>query len=81
MLISERQFYLLSERYKLSPTQRKLVRHMLCGVVRDHDVAPLLKSSARTIPVHWERIFKKMHLSARAEVLYRFVADAKTIRS
>lgn len=79
MLISERRFYLLCEGYRLSPTQRELVRHLLCGVVRDRDVAPLLRSSARTITVHWERIFKKMHLSTRAEVLHRFVAEAKGI--
>ena len=80
MLISERRFDLLSGQYQLSPTQRELVRHLLCGIVRDRDVAPLLKSSPRTIPVHWERIFKKMHLATRAEVLHRFVADAKTMR-
>ena len=79
MVISEHQFHMLAERYKLSPTQRVMVRYVLSGVCEDRDLAPIMGVRPLTLRVQFDRIFRKMHVRSRIGVLYEFVAEAKLI--
>ncbi|MCK4291995.1 MAG: hypothetical protein KAY65_02265 [Planctomycetes bacterium] len=79
MLISEHQFYLLAERYKLSPTQKVLVRNLLKGVFNDRDMACAMGIAEGTVHAQLGRISKKMHTGSRAGILYEFISEAKSI--
>ena len=79
MLISERQFDLLAAEYTLSPTQRRLVRKLLGGLTEDRELMRAMKISRENISCQFGRIFKKMHVRSRTQVLYTFVSDAKSI--
>ena len=81
VLISEREFFLLAERYGLSPRQRELVRHLLYGRLQDRELAVLMGVARSTIQEQFNRIFKKMHARSRTEVLHKFVSDAQLINS
>jgi DNA-binding CsgD family transcriptional regulator len=79
VVISEHQFYLLAERYKLSPTQRKIVHYLLSGIHEADDLARIFSVAPSTVQNQFFRVFKKMHLASKTDVLYRFVSDAKSI--
>ncbi|MBL7154094.1 MAG: hypothetical protein ISS79_10270 [Phycisphaerae bacterium] len=78
VVISERQFNLLAEEYKLSPTQRKLVRKLLGGLTEDRELTDAMNISRENVSCQFGRIFKKMHVRSRAQVLYTFISDAKS---
>ena len=79
VIISEHQFHMLAERYKLSPTQRVMVRYMLGGVYEDRDLATIMGVRPSTLRAQFDRIYRKMHVRSRIAVLYEFVAEAKLI--
>ena len=79
MVISQRQFWELSQRYRLSPRQRDIVRAILSGVLHIKDLRHTRGINPRTLASQLYRINKKMHSGSLAEVLYLFVRDAKDI--
>jgi DNA-binding CsgD family transcriptional regulator len=81
MVITEREFFLLAERYGLSPRQRELVRHLLSGRLEDRQLAALMGVARSTIQEQFNRIFKKMHARSRTEVMHKFVSEAQLINS
>ncbi len=81
MVIAEREFFLLAERYGLSPRQRELVRHVLSGRLEDIELTTLMAVARSTVQEQFNRIFKKMHICSRTEVLRRFVLEAQLINS
>jgi DNA-binding NarL/FixJ family response regulator len=80
MVIAKRKFFLLAERYVLSPRQRKLVRYLLSGRLEDRELAAAMGVARSTIQEQFNRIFKKMHARSRIEILYKFVSEAKLIK-
>jgi len=80
MVISEHQFYMVAEHNKLSPRQKQIARYLLSGVLTDRELARRMRTAVGTVDKQLLRIFTKMHAGSRAEVLYRFVCEAKRIR-
>jgi len=81
MVITEREFFLLVERYGLSPRQRELVGHLLCGRLEDRELAGLMGVARSTVQEQFNRIFKKMHARSRTEIMHKFVSEAQLINS
>lgn len=79
MVIGEREFYLLCERYELSPRQRAIVAAMLDGALHQKDLARIRGINPRTLASQLYRINKKMHNGSMIEVLYTFVSEAKAM--
>ncbi len=79
MVISEHQFYMVAEHYKLSPKQKQIAHYLLSGVLTDRELAKRMRTAVGTVDKQLLRIFTKMHACSRAEVLYRFVCEAKQI--
>ena len=76
MLISERQFYILCEEYKLSPTERRLARAMLNRKTTNRDLYEALGKDRETINTLLHRILRKTHSRNRAELVLRFWEDS-----
>jgi len=81
VVIAEREFFILAERYGLSPRQRELVRHILSGRLEDRELTALMGVARSTVQEQFNRIFKKMHACSRTEVLLKFVSEAQLINS
>jgi len=81
MVIAECEFFLLAERYGLSPRQRDLVRHLLSSRLEDLELTAMMGVARSTIQEQFNRIFKKMHARSRTEVLHKFVSEAQLISS
>ena len=79
MIISQHQFYMVAENYRLSPRQKQIVRYLLSGVLTDRELAKRMRTAVGTVDKQLLRICTKMHASSRAEVLYRFVREAGQI--
>ena len=79
MVISQRQFWELSQRYRLSPRQRDIVQAILSGALHIKDLRRTRGINPRTLASQLYRINKKMHSGSLAEILYLFVRDAKDI--
>jgi len=79
MVVSEHQFYMVAEHYKLSPRQKQIVRYLLSGVLTDRELARRMRTAVGTVDKQLLRIFTKMHACSRAEVLYRFVREARRV--
>ncbi len=79
MIIGEHEFYLLCERYTLSPRQRQIVAAMLDGALHQKDPARIRGINPRTLASQLYRINKKMHNGSMIEILYTFVSEAKTM--
>ena len=77
MVVSEHRFYMLAEHYKLSPRQKQIARYLLSGVLTDRELARRMRTAVGTVDKQLLRIFTKMHACSRAEVLYRFVCEAR----
>jgi DNA-binding CsgD family transcriptional regulator len=79
MVITQRQFWELCQRYRLSPRQREIARAILSGALHIKDLRHTRGINPRTLASQLYRINKKMHSGSLAEVLYLFVRDAKDI--
>jgi DNA-binding CsgD family transcriptional regulator len=79
MVITQRQFWELSQRYRLSPRQCDIVQAILSGALHIKDLRGTRGINPRTLASQLYRINKKMHSGSLAEVLYLFVRDAKGI--
>ena len=79
MVITQRQFWELSRRYRLSPRQRDIARAILSGALHIEDLSRTRGINPRTLASQLYRINKKMHSGSLAEVLYLFVRDAKDV--
>jgi len=71
---------MVAEHYKLSPKQKQIVRYLLSGVLTDRELARRMRTAIGTVDKQLLRTFTKMHACSRAEVLYRFVREARRIR-
>ena len=79
MVITQRQFWELSQRYRLSPRQRDIARAILSGALHIEDLSRTRGINPRTLASQLYRMNKKMHSGSLIEILYLFVRDAKDI--
>jgi DNA-binding CsgD family transcriptional regulator len=79
MVIGEHEFYLLCERYEISPRQRQIVAAMLDGALHQEDLARIPGINPRTLASQLYRTNKKMHNGSMMEILYTFVSEAKAM--
>jgi DNA-binding CsgD family transcriptional regulator len=80
MVITQREFWELSQRYRLSPRQCDIVEAILSGALHIEDLSRTRGINPRTLASQLYRINKKMHSGSLIEILYRFGCDAKAIR-
>ena len=81
MLISERQFHILCEEYKLSPMERRIAGLLLDGKTTDGELCDALGKSREMIATATHRILNKSFTRNRVEIILRFWGDSLNIRA
>jgi len=75
--ISAQELVELSERLKLSPRQTEIVNHVLLGSVYKQ-IAREMGISMATVRTHLSRLFRKLDVNDRVELIFHLMAALRT---
>ena len=76
ILLSEKKFRTLADRYTLSPRQREIARLLLSGRLHDVQLTKAIGISQKNLGSQMNRMCNKMHCRGRAAIMYRFWEDS-----
>ena len=75
-LLSEQEWSQLKQQLDLSPRQADIVRHVLHGA-SDKQIAGALDISLPTVRTHMARLFRKLDLNDRVELIVHVFARVR----
>jgi DNA-binding NarL/FixJ family response regulator len=75
-LLSDQEWSQLKQQLDLSPRQADIVRHVLHGA-SDKQIAGALDISLPTVRTHMARLFRKLDLNDRVELIVRIFAHLR----
>jgi DNA-binding NarL/FixJ family response regulator len=78
ILLSERQWSYVQNRYNLTPRERQ-VAELVCKGLRNGNIAKYLQIKPGTVKTHTRNIYRKVHVQSKIAMLLRFVTDSRDI--
>ena len=71
-LLDERQWLYVQRRYRLSPRELQVARHVCRGFANE-EVARRLRITCGTVKTHLRNIYRRIHVTSKMEMLLKFV--------
>ena len=76
IVVSQRQFDILCERYTLSPTQIEIAGFLLKGKTTNRELVDALGTREVAVQRHIKRMMNKMFCRNRSDIIMRFWSDS-----
>ena len=76
ILINEKQWYLVQNKYDLTPRERQIAE-LICQGFQNGSIAKHLRIRPGTVKTHTRNIYRKVRVKSKIAMLLRFVADVK----
>lgn len=71
-LLDDRQWLLIQRRYRLSPRELQVAKHVCQGFVNE-EIAGSLRISIGTVKTHLRNIYRRIHVTNKIGMLLRFL--------
>ncbi|MHC4628185.1 MAG: LuxR C-terminal-related transcriptional regulator [Planctomycetota bacterium] len=76
ILLNERQWSYVQNRYDLTPREREIAE-LICQGLRNGNIAKALHIRPGTVKTHTRNIYRKVHVRSKIGMLLRFVTDTR----
>ena len=76
VLLNEKQWSYVQNRYELTPREREIAPP-LCQGLRNGSIANVLHIRPGTVKTHTRNIYRKVHVRSKMGMLLRFVTDTR----
>ena len=78
ILLNERQWTYVQNRYNLTPRERQIAE-LVCKGLRNGNIAKYLRIKPGTVKTHTRNIYRKVHVKSKIAMLLRFVTDSRNL--
>jgi len=78
ILLSEKQWSYVQNRYNLTPRERQIAE-LVCKGLRNGNIAKYLHIKPGTVKTHTRNIYRKVHVKSKIAMLLRFVTDSRDL--
>lgn len=78
ILLNEKQWSYVQNRYDLTPREREIAE-LICQGLRNCKIANVLHIRPGTVKTHTRNIYRKVHVKSKIGMLLRFVTDARDL--
>jgi DNA-binding NarL/FixJ family response regulator len=78
ILLNERQWNYVQNRYNLTPRERQIAE-LVCKGLRNGNIAKYLCIKPGTVKTHTRNIYRKVHVKSKIAMLLRFVTDSRDL--
>ena len=78
ILLNEKQWSYVQNRYNLTPRERQIAE-LVCKGLRNGNIAKYLQIQPGTVKTHTRNIYRKVHVKSKIAMLLRFVTDARDL--
>jgi DNA-binding NarL/FixJ family response regulator len=78
ILLNERQWTYVQNRYNLTPRERQIAE-LVCKGLRNGNIAKYLRIKPGTVKTHTRNIYRKVHVKSKIAMLLRFVTDSRDL--
>ena len=78
ILLSEKQWSYVQNRYNLTPRERQIAE-LVCKGLRNGNIAKFLHIKPGTVKTHTRNIYRKVHVKSKIAMLLRFVTDSRDL--
>ncbi len=78
ILLNEKQWSYVQNRYNLTPRERQIAE-LVCKGLRNGNIANYLRIKPGTVKTHTRNIYRKVHVKSKIAMLLRFVTDARDL--
>ena len=78
ILLNERQWIYVQNRYNLTPRERQIAE-LICKGLRNGNIAKYLRIKPGTVKTHTRNIYRKVHVKSKIAMLLRFVTDSRDL--
>ena len=76
ILLNEKQWSYVQNRYTLTPREREIAE-LICQGLRNGSIANILSIRTGTVKTHTRNIYRKVHVRSKIGMLLRFVTDTR----
>lgn len=76
ILLNEKQWSYVQNRYTLTPREREIAE-LICQGLRNGNIANVLHIRPGTVKTHTRNIYRKVHVRSKIGMLLRFVTDTR----
>ena len=76
ILLNDKQWSYVQNRYDLTPREREIAE-LICQGLRNGNIANVLHIRPGTVKTHTRNIYRKVHVRSKIGMLLRFVTDAR----
>ena len=76
ILLNEKQWSYVQNRYDLTPREREIAE-LICQGFRNGNIAKVLHIRPGTVKTHTRNIYRKVHVRSKIGMLLRFVTDTR----
>ncbi len=76
ILLNEKQWSYVQNRYDLTPREREIAE-LICQGLRNGNIANVLHIRPGTVKTHTRNIYRKVHVRSKIDMLLRFVTDTR----
>jgi len=76
ILINERQWYFLQNKYDLTPRERQ-ISELICRGFQNGSIAKHMRISPGTVKTHTRNIYRKVRVKSKIILLLKFIDDIK----
>ena len=76
ILLNEKQWSYVQNRYDLTPREREIAE-LICQGLRSGNIANVLHIRPGTVKTHTRNIYRKVHVRSKIGMLLRFVTDTR----
>jgi DNA-binding NarL/FixJ family response regulator len=76
ILLNEKQWSYVQNRYDLTPREREIAE-LICQGLRNGNIAKVLHIRPGTVKTHTRNIYRKVHVRSKIGMLLRFVTDTR----
>jgi DNA-binding NarL/FixJ family response regulator len=80
ILLNEKQWSYVQNRYALTPREREIAE-LICQGLRNGNIANALHIRPGTAKTHTRNIYRKVHVRSKISMLLRFVTDTRDCSS
>ena len=78
ILLNQKQWSYVQNRYDLTPREREIAE-LICQGLRNGKIANVLHIRPGTVKTHTRNIYRKVHVRSKIGMLLRFVTDARDL--
>lgn len=78
ILLNEKQWSYVQNRYDLTPREREIAE-LICQGLRNCKIAKVLHIRPGTVKTHTRNIYRKVHVKSKIGMLLRFVTDSRDL--